>query len=141
MSKSNTPDDAPIKSASSLAAGPSISVLVVEDRKESAEILGMFFQSEGHRARVAYNGQEAVNLVFIEKPDLILMDLSMPEMNGLDASKRIREIQGDHRIVIVALTAYDDDDSIRQCQECGIDLHMPKPANPNRLRALIREYF
>lgn len=140
MSAPSFPESVPQNPESAPSRKP-LSILVVEDRRDSADILGLFFQTEGHHARVAYNGVEAINMVIAEKPDLILMDLSMPEMNGLDATSRIREIQGDARIVVIALTAFDDEESIRKCHEHGIDRHLPKPANPNRLRALIQELF
>src|SRR5688572_9547185 len=114
-------------------------ILVVEDGKNAADILGMFFELEGHQVGVAYDGAEAVRLAESLKPHLILMDIGMPRMNGLEAARRVRATGGAHPL-IVALSGLDQDEDKRQCSEAGIDAHLAKPVAPDELRALIDRY-
>ena len=114
-------------------------ILVVEDGKNAADILAMFFELEGYQVGVAYDGAEAVNLALSLRPHLILMDIGMPRMNGLEAARRIRAA-GNGNPVIVALSGLDQDDDKRQCTEAGIDAHLAKPVGPGELRALIERF-
>lgn len=124
------------------AAGgsPVLRILVVEDGKNAADILAMFFELEGHQVGVAYDGAQAVNLAESLKPHLILMDIGMPKMNGLEAARRIRSAAGGSVPVIVALSGMDQEEDKRQCSEAGIDAHLAKPVAPDELRALIDRY-
>lgn len=115
-----------------------LSILVVEDGKCTADILGMFFETEGHRVRVAYNGVEAINLAVQELPDLVLMDLALPEMNGLHATEQIRLLQKDKPLIVVALSGFDDDELVERCSECGFDAYISKPADPEELKYVLR---
>lgn len=138
MIQSQTP---PASGAESDSLQNSLSVLVVEDARATADILGLFFETEGHRVRVVYDGAQAVKQVRIDPPDLILMDLGMPEMNGLDATMEIRTLRIPKRVAVIALSAFDDEDMIRRCSEIGFDGHLTKPADPEELRELIRSLF
>jgi CheY-like chemotaxis protein len=125
----------------SAASGSSVlRILVVEDGKNAADILAMFFELEGHQVGVAYDGVQAVSLAESLKPHLILMDIGMPKMNGLEAARQIRARAGDRPPVIVALSGLDQDEDKRQCSEAGIDAHLAKPVAPDELRALIERY-
>lgn len=115
-------------------------ILVVEDGKNAADILAMFFELEGHEVGVAYDGAQAVNLAESLRPHLILMDIGMPRMNGLEAARRIRATTGAGNAVIVALSGLDQEEDKRQCSEAGIDDHLAKPVAPDELRALIERY-
>jgi len=130
-----------VPSGGSDPSGQTLSVMVVEDSQATADILGLFFEAEGHRVRVVYDGVEAVKQTLIDPPDLILMDLGLPEMNGLDAVQEIRRQQASKRSVVIALTGFDDDDMLRRCSEHGFDAHIAKPADPQELRRLVRVLF
>src|SRR5690349_12756475 len=84
-----------------------LSVLVVEDSRCAADILGLFFESKGHDVTVVYDGIEAVKQTTLRPPDLILMDLGLPEMNGLNATREIRRMEKADGIHIVALSGFD----------------------------------
>ncbi len=121
-------------------SSPVLRILVVEDGKNAADILAMFFELEGHQASVAYDGAQAVHLAESLRPHLILMDIGMPRMNGLEAARRIRSTAGGSDPVIVALSGKDQEEDKRQCREAGIDAHLAKPVAPDELRALIERY-
>ncbi|BCU79714.1 response regulator [Luteolibacter sp. LG18] len=118
-----------------------LSVLVVEDARATADILGMFFEAEGHRVRVAYDGAEALKQAVVEPPDLILMDLGLPEMNGLEVAREIRRHPFTKRVVVIALTGYDDQEMLHRCAEHGFDAHLSKPADPEEIKRLVKVLF
>jgi len=118
----------------------SLRILVVDDGKNAADILAMFFEMEGHVVQVAYDGLMAVDLAQRFHPQLIVMDIGMPEMDGLEASRRIRRQPGGKEIIIIALSGLDQDDDKRLCAEAGINHHMAKPVRPDDLRAVIRDF-
>lgn len=124
---------------STAAGNVALRILVVEDGKNAADILAMFFELEGHQVGVAYDGAQAVNLAESLKPHLILMDIGMPRMNGLEAARRIRAT-GAGNPVIVALSGLDQEEDKLQCSEAGIDAHLAKPVAPDELRALIERF-
>jgi CheY-like chemotaxis protein len=118
----------------------SLRILVVDDGKNAADILAMFFEMEGHVVQVAYDGLMAVGLAESFHPQLIVMDIGMPQMDGLEASRRIRRQPDGNDIIIIALSGLDQDDDKRSCAEAGINHHMAKPVRPDDLRAVIREF-
>jgi len=118
----------------------SLRILVVDDGKNAADILAMFFEMEGHVVQVAYDGRMAVDLAASFHPQLIVMDIGMPEMDGLEASRRIRRQPDGKDIIIIALSGLDQDDDKRSCAEAGINHHMAKPVRPDDLRAVIRDF-
>jgi CheY-like chemotaxis protein len=120
--------------------GPPLRVLVVDDGRNAADILALFFEMEGHEVGVAYDGLQAVERAETLKPQLILMDIGMPKLNGLEAARRIRSQEGGEKIVIVALSGLDQDDDKRQCADAGFDDHLAKPVEPNELRVIVDRY-
>jgi CheY-like chemotaxis protein len=126
------------RTTSSLPQG-SLRILVADDGKNAADILAMFFEMEGHEVSVAYDGCSAVKTAESFRPHLIVMDIGMPGIDGLEASRRIRRAPWGEDIVIVALSGLDQEEDRRSCAEAGIDRHMAKPVLPDELRAVIRD--
>lgn len=112
-------------------------VLVVDDGKPTADILAMFFEMEGKDVVVAYDGEAAVAAATERMPDLILMDLGMPRMNGFEAARCIRQLPGGEAVTMVALSGWGREDDRRQSREAGFDEHLVKPVNPTDLRSLM----
>ena len=105
-------------------------VLLVDDIDMNREVIGAFLQAAGHEILLANNGKQAVRLAFEQTFDLILMDVRMPEMDGLEATRRIRALPGRAgRVPIVALTAYSFPDQVAQCRKAGMDGHVSKPVD------------
>jgi len=112
-------------------------VLVVDDGKSTADILAMFFEMEGREVRVAYDGEEALEKVREQLPDLILMDLGMPRMDGFEAARRIRMLPQGDRITMVALSGWGQEEDRRRTREVGFDDHLVKPVSPADLREVL----
>lgn len=113
-------------------------ILVAEDEDSNYELVKIVLQKR-YRLLRAHNGIEAVNLNEDEHPDLILMDIRMPEMNGLDATRIIKEIN--HETPVVALSAYAFEENIREAKMAGCDEFMAKPFRVENLVEMVRKYL
>ena len=112
-------------------------ILVAEDEDSNYELVKIVLQKR-YRLLRAHNGIEAVQINEDEHPDLILMDIRMPGMNGLDATRIIKEVS--HNTPIVALSAYAFDENIREAKAAGCDEFMAKPFRVENLIEMVRKY-
>lgn len=116
-----------------------LAILVVDDDELNQRMMRLILKREGHLVQTALNGIEAVEAVKSKRFDIILMDLQMPEMDGVEASRRIRELEnGKGRTFIVALTASYLPEKGRELFEAGIDNYMPKPFEVAHLRNILQ---
>ena len=113
-------------------------ILVAEDEDSNFDLVKAVLQKR-YRLLRAHNGIEAVNLNEDEHPDLILMDIRMPEMNGLDATRIIKEVS--HKTPVIALSAYAFEDNIREAKLAGCDEFMAKPFRVENLIEMVRKYI
>jgi signal transduction histidine kinase/ActR/RegA family two-component response regulator len=131
---------APAEAGSRRAAG--LRILVAEDNPINRKVIAKMLELERHQVTLAGDGSEAVNLVAQESFDLILMDVQMPVMSGLEAARRIREREcatGGH-IPIIALTASAMKGDRERCLEAGMDDYLSKPVRPEALSEVIARY-
>jgi two-component system cell cycle response regulator DivK len=110
-------------------------ILVVEDAEDNRDMLSRRLQRKGHRVVQAADGQEAVEMAARERPDLILMDVSLPVMDGLEATRRIRAHAETQAIPIIAVTAHAMSDDRDRALRAGCDDYHPKPVELSRLLA------
>jgi signal transduction histidine kinase/CheY-like chemotaxis protein len=116
---------------------PSRHILVVDDSVDSAEVLGKVLRILGHEVQTAYDGLAALEAAQIWAPDLIMLDIGMPRMNGFDVARRIRKDAALKDVFLVAMTGYGQDDDRRQSQEAGFDAHLVKPVMLDELRTVL----
>lgn len=112
-------------------------ILVVDDNRDAAKTLAMILKLKGDEAKTAYDGLEALEVGAKFRPDLILLDIGMPNLNGYDTARRIRQQAWGKNITLVALTGWGQDEDRRKSQEAGFDLHMVKPIDPKDLEKLL----
>jgi two-component system CheB/CheR fusion protein len=112
-------------------------VLVVDDNPDSAESLAMLLQFDGHEAHTAHDGVEGVAAAARIHPDVILLDIGLPKMNGYEAARQIRQLPDGHRIMLVALTGWDQADHRRRSAEAGFNTHLVKPIGHTDLAKLL----
>jgi CheY-like chemotaxis protein/two-component sensor histidine kinase len=112
-------------------------VLVADDNRDSAESLAYFLRNLGNEVHLAFDGSEAVEAARVFRPDLALLDIGMPKLNGYEAAQRIRVEAGARPLTLVALTGWGQDDARRRAREAGFDEHIVKPAEIAALRALL----
>ena len=110
-------------------------ILIVEDHKDSREALRALFEAYGYQVVEAANGRIGVEKAGIEQPSLILMDIMMPEMDGFDASRRIRAIPGLERTPIIAVSALEDAHEL--ALQSGISDYVRKPVDIRGLLAKV----
>jgi CheY-like chemotaxis protein len=103
------------------------SVLVVDDDADSVAMLSLFLELLGHRVHSATNGWEAIQSAAAHNPDVILLDLSMPELSGYEAARQIRDLRLAREPLIVAATGRSGANDRMACEEAGIDVHLAKP--------------
>jgi len=128
---------APGKEPRTLAPGGRHRVLVVDDNQDGAESMTFLLRAMGQDATMALDGEQALELAVSFQPDVVLMDIGLPRLNGYDAGRRIREMPGGDRVVLVALTGWGQDDDRRQSREAGFDHHWVKPVDLQVLRELL----
>jgi PAS domain S-box-containing protein len=114
-------------------------VLVADDNHDAAESLAMLLTMMGHEVRAAHDGAQAVEQADQFRPDLILMDVGMPRLDGLQAATRIRSMDWGASPVIVALTGWGQEADRKRSKEAGCDVHLVKPLDFDRLTALLTE--
>lgn len=117
---------------------PESKILVVDDEKVVVEIHKKLLEKKGYQVIVAYNGSEALSKVASEEPDLVLTDLSMPEMDGLQLCEQLKKARSTSLIPIVMLTAMDDFDNKIRGIETGADDFLAKPVRPRELYARVQ---
>ncbi|MFH1460374.1 MAG: response regulator [Candidatus Omnitrophota bacterium] len=110
-------------------------VLIVDDEKEAVALLEKFFHKKGYEVFTAFNGEEALLKVKIEKPQAVLLDINMVGMDGLVVLKRIKE--NDPSVVVIMTSAYEGEEIIREAKELGADEYMVKPFNLKLLEKTI----
>lgn len=119
-------------------ARPIKTILVVDDSHDNLVLVSLALQDKGYRVVTASNGEEAVASAKLAGPDLILMDIAMPQLDGLEATRRIREQEGNGRIPVIALTAFDTDGFRKAAHDAGFSGYLTKPIDFDRLFNLIR---
>jgi signal transduction histidine kinase/DNA-binding response OmpR family regulator len=112
-------------------------VLIVDDNADAARSLGMLMEMSGHEARLCFDGQEG--LVEAEKflPEVVLLDIGLPGLDGFEVARRLRAMNLSPRPLLVALTGYGQADDVRRSREAGFDHHLVKPADPHTLTGLL----
>jgi CheY-like chemotaxis protein len=119
---------------------PAPLALVVDDSTDTAVSTGEVLAGHGFAVQVATTGREAVRLARTEAPDVVLLDLSMPVMDGFEVARAIcaNLPPGAPRPVLVAVTGYGSEDDLARTREAGFDLHLVKPVEPSVLVGLLR---
>jgi CheY-like chemotaxis protein len=110
-------------------------VLVVDDFQDNREMFAEFLALSGYRVAEAENGREALEQAFALLPDAILMDLSLPELDGWEATRRLKRDPRTRHIPVIALTGHALADHSREAHEAGCDAFLTKPCMPEALVA------
>ena len=112
-------------------------VLVVDDHVDSAESLCLLLQLSGHDVSSAHDGEEALVAAERFRPEVVLMDIGMPRLDGYETARRLRAAPWAADVLLVALTGWDRADDRERCLAAGFDRHLPKPVDAQALSALL----
>jgi PAS domain S-box-containing protein len=121
------------------AAPKSLRILIVDDNRDGADSLAMLLHILGNDSHTAYDGQQGVEMAEKVRPDVILLDIGLPKLNGYEACRRIRNQPWANKVVLIALTGWGQEEDRRRSQEAGFDYHMVKPVDPQELLRLLAE--
>jgi PAS domain S-box-containing protein len=124
-----------------LAASPSAQarrILIADDLRDSADSLAMLLDAMGHRVHVAYDGERALVMAEQYRPEVVLLDLGMPKMNGYETCRRIREAPWGRDMTLIAQTGWGAPEDRRRTRDAGFDHHVVKPIDPAAMDALLR---
>jgi CheY-like chemotaxis protein len=112
-------------------------ILVVDDHRDSAESLALLLRRRSFDVDVAFDGLQALEAVERLRPDVVLLDLRLPALDGFDACRRIREQPWGRKIFLIAHTGLTDSEDERRMEEVGFDAHLPKPLDHAALQQLL----
>lgn len=118
---------------------PKHRILAADDNRDGAASLATLLALMGHDARTAHDGIEGVELAEAFRPDLIVLDIGLPKLSGLDACRRIREKAWAKDVVIVAATGWGQDEDRRRSKEAGCDRHLVEPVDAAELNRLLAD--
>jgi PAS domain S-box-containing protein len=136
----------PLDLAPTAAAGPAMlakapgtarRILVVDDNQDAADSLGLLLETLGAAVRVVYDGPSALETVASFQPEVMLLDLGMPRMDGYETARRLRESPAGQDLLLIALTGWGQDEDRRRTKAAGFDHHLVKPVDFDSLQALL----
>jgi signal transduction histidine kinase len=104
-------------------------VLIVDDNVDAADSLALVLQLDGHVTKTGYSAQDALELAVTFEPDVILLDIGLPEMNGYEVARRVRALGRPGEVKLIALTGYGQVEDLRRAEEAGFDDHLVKPVD------------
>jgi len=113
------------------------SVLVVDDNPDITETMTLLLQAWGYRTFSATDGDAALALVEAQQPDVVLMDIGMPRMDGYELARRVRALPGGIAVTLIAVSGWGQAADLARSREAGIDEHLLKPVDPTRLREVL----
>jgi CheY-like chemotaxis protein len=113
-------------------------ILVVDDNRDAADSLARLIRSFGHEVRAVYGGKAALEETATFLPDMALVDIGMPDLDGYETVTELRQRRGHVHLIIVAVTAWNRDEDKRRAYESGFDLHVAKPMTLATLKELLK---
>jgi CheY-like chemotaxis protein len=112
-------------------------VLVADDNRDAADSLALLLQIDGHDVRVAHGGSAALALAQAFRPEVALLDIGMPDLNGYEVARALRREPWGKDVYLIALTGWGQEEDRRRSREAGFDRHLTKPADPDELKAVL----
>jgi PAS domain S-box-containing protein len=123
-----------------LDGGKQMHVVVVDDQPDTADGVALLIETFGHEARALYDGASALALTDTESPDLMFIDIGMPDMTGYELARQIRSRPGLAHVRLIALTGYGREEDRARAIEAGFDLHLTKPVTDTTLQTILSDF-
>jgi CheY-like chemotaxis protein len=117
---------------------PRLRILIVDENVDTARILGVLCEEMGHECKFAYDGVAALEAARRLQPDVILLDLGLPRMDGFEVARQLRADPAFRDLLIIAVTGFASEEDRQRSREVGIDHHLVKPADPAFIESLLR---
>jgi signal transduction histidine kinase/ActR/RegA family two-component response regulator len=129
------PGIAPSRAAA--AAGTALKILIVDDNRDAAESLALLLSFDGHELRSAADGSEGILLAEQFRPDVVLLDIGLPKLNGYEVAQRLRASNWGKTLTLVAITGWGLAEDKRRAMAAGFDRHLTKPVDVDELRSIV----
>ena len=110
--------------------------MIVDDNADAATTLQLLMKRDGHDTLVVHNGIEALRAVPVFKPDIVLLDIGLPGIDGYEVARRLRDDDASRQLVLVALTGWNVPEA--KWREAGFDFHLPKPVQVAAIKKLLK---
>src|SRR5262249_25729248 len=114
-----------------------IRILLVEDLHDTADSLALLFEIWGYNPTVVYEGKKAIEVAPTLCPDVVFLDLEVPDVSSFDVVRQLRQSPTTASALFIAITGYGREDDIRRCKDVGIDLHFLKPVDPDDIKKVL----
>jgi CheY-like chemotaxis protein len=114
-------------------------ILVADDNQDAADSLAMILEMDGHDVRVAHDGRAALSVAQTFRPDIVLLDIGMPRLNGYEVAQALRQEPWGADIRLIALTGWGQESDRQRAAEAGFDCHLTKPVDPDALETMLSE--
>ncbi|MFL5240546.1 MAG: ATP-binding protein [Gemmataceae bacterium] len=121
-------------------SAPALRVLVVEDNRDAAESLGVLLKMWGHEVSMAYDGKSALETARGHKPEVVLLDIGLPDMDGYEVAQELRSHNGNCVALLIAMTGYGQDKDKELAKAAGFDMHLIKPVDLDSLQDLLVQF-
>ena len=115
-------------------------ILVVDDNVDAAESLALLLQMAGHQSRTAHDGPGPIAATDAFRPEVVLLDIGLPGMDGYEVARLLRERAGAEKLLLIAQTGYGQEEDRRRSRKAGFDAHLVKPVDPGALQVLLVEF-
>jgi PAS domain S-box-containing protein len=112
-------------------------VLVVDDNVDAAESMALLLRAVGHEVRTAYDGLVALREAEALRPEVVLLDIGLPRLDGYEVARRLRQQEGGQEALVIALTGYGQEEDRRRAAAAGFDVHLVKPPDPGAVQQLV----
>lgn len=128
-------------SKTSVRAGGRRTVLVADDNRDAADTLALLLDMDGYETAVAYGGQQALDSIRQKRPDAVILDIGMPDLNGYEVARRIREEEWARNLLLLAITGWGHADDVARAKAAGFNEHLTKPVDADSVVRLLAKYL
>ena len=132
--------DAERRQSARTEAADSLRILLVDDNEDAAAMLGIYLGKLGHVIHIAHDGLEALDAATEFGPEVALLDIGLPVMDGYELARRLHQAPGVGPLMLVALTGYGQESDHERSREAGFDLHLVKPVDRARLELALQKF-
>ena len=117
--------------------GTALRVLIADDNRDAMLTLGILVRSEGYIVKLTENGKQALAVAPYFEPDIVMLDIDMPEMSGFDVAQEFAQRYGERCPILIAISVHKQEEDLRRARSCGFRHYVPKPYNPDALISLL----
>jgi CheY-like chemotaxis protein len=115
-------------------------ILVVDDNEDAAQMLALYLEALGHQVLIEHSAQRAIACAKLEKPDVYILDIGLPEMDGNELARQLRGDQETAHSFLIAVTGYGQEHDKLKTMAAGFDQHLVKPVDVSKLASLLEQY-